>query len=203
MTAFLRLILVFLLGASIHAAETLSTSNAANLVGNQTGVVTRVIFVKIYGGESQSYLVESKGDTLVVQRNLGSPSAPLKVGDSITFDILQYKNPASKQPVLVFLEEPNAEFQERYRKASAKAAPAADSRPNVDLVIKQDGTFTVGGVATKQEGLSGLIQKIPKDAVVTLHSHPESSYTLTVKVLELLAAENIKNVTFTADSETP
>ncbi|MDF3059749.1 MAG: hypothetical protein K0R17_3964 [Rariglobus sp.] len=197
---WLILTLCFALEAS--ATEITASDFNPNFVGGGTGIITRVFSTKMDLGESLSYLVDFKGESLVVLRNPGFPSPSRKVGDSITFDILRHKNAESKQPILIFVEEPNEAFQARYKKAAAKAPQIADTRPNIDVVIKEDGTFVVGGTAGKLEELPSLIKKIPKNTVVTLISHPESSYELTTKVLELLAAENIKDITFTSTEET-
>jgi biopolymer transport protein ExbD len=147
--------------------------------------------------EYRAYAISWKGQEVVVTVNTGVIKTKHTVGDELSFVVLRVTSPGL-EPMLLFAEG----TAPRLPGVAIAAQPAKSDLKELDIRIDEKNVIWMDGKTYDVSALGAeLIKKDPAKHLVVLHSHSESSYETTVKVLDVIKEAKITNVTFTADSE--
>lgn len=169
--------------------------------GHGSGEVKRVFTFSSHGAEHRSYLVNHEGSEVPVLSNAHEVMPDLEVGDRIEFSIMRISG-SSGRPVLNFVRVDIAKEEEKWKKVMQAPRVPSEPVPMNKLYITEAGIYQVNGVAMSVEEFKDwLATPKAKSMHLQLFSHPESSFEMTIKALDLIKAAEITNVSFTADYE--
>ncbi|MEZ0216939.1 MAG: ExbD/TolR family protein [Rariglobus sp.] len=147
--------------------------------------------------EYRAYAINWKGQEVVATVPTSVIKTKHKVGDELAFVVFRVSTSVSG-PILVIAEDMPMPIP-----GTALAPnPVKSDLKELNIRIDEKNIIWMEGKQYELSALSAeLLKKAPAKHQVVLHSHPDSSYTTTVKILDVLKEAKITNVMFTADSE--
>lgn len=147
--------------------------------------------------EYRGYAINWNGHEVVATANPDQSKTKHEVGEDLSFVVFKVTSPKAG-PMLLIAEDSSMPLPGK------ALAPNPVKNDLKELNIRIDGKNVIwmeGKQYEASELSAALLKKDPAKHVVVLHSHSDSSYEMTVKVLDAIKRAKITNVTFTADAE--